>query len=269
MIEISFLQGTFLLRCDGAGVPLQPMQVKLLLALYCSGGPVESGRLVDLLWDAPTQGSNTTLRSHILRVRKKITAAGGSPDEFINTKFIGGGQCTYQLAGCVQSDAAQFSALARSGFAALARDEYHDASDQLGTALSLWGSITSAEQILPEAAKHPFAVPAREKLWRARKDAGIGKAEADISIGLHRQAAADLARMAHDWPTDREITRLRVVALYRCGRADEASEVCRLAIVAAHETGIDDAPLLKLQQALLAGALSLRDPVTVLPPRPR
>lgn len=156
---------------------------------------------------------------------------------------------------------AQFSALASSGFAALARGEYQPASDQLGTALALWGSITLKSQILPEAAGRPFAVQTREKLWQARKDAGIGKAAADINLGLHRRAAAELTLMADEWSHDREILRLLVIALHRCGLTEKVSEMCGAAIEATRELGLDDGALLKLQQDLLAGALPLRDPV--------
>lgn len=261
MINIRFLQGTFRLTCNGILVALQPMQINALLALHCSGGPVESRRLVDLLWDSPTQGSHATLRTHIRRIRSKITAAGGRFDELIITTPIGDGRYTYQLAGGIRYDAAQFAALAGSGFTALRRGDYQPASDQLGAALGLWGSITMEDQILPEAIRRPFAVQTRERLWEARKDAGIGKAAADISLGLHRQAAANLALMADEWPHDREVLRLRVIALHRCGMTEKASEVCRAAIVSTRELGIDDSALLKLQQDLLAGALPLRDPV--------
>jgi DNA-binding SARP family transcriptional activator len=196
MIKIQFLQGTFTLSCDSIRIPLQPMQINALLALYCSGGPVESRRLVDLLWDTPTQGSHATLRTHIRRIRMKITAIDGHADEFIVTTPIGDGQYTYQLASDVRCDAAEFSALATSGSVALARGEYQPASDQLGAALALWGSITLKSQILPEAAGRPFAVQTREKLWQARKDAGISKAAADINLGLHRRdAGPDGGRM--------------------------------------------------------------------------
>ena len=67
--------------------------------------------------------------------------------------------------------------------------------------------------------------------------------------------------MADEWSHDREILRLLVIALHRCGLTDKASEVCRAAIGMTRELGIDDGALLKLQQDLLAGALPLRDPV--------
>jgi DNA-binding SARP family transcriptional activator len=191
MIKVQFLQGTFRLSCDSRRVPLQPMQINALLALYCSGGPVE--RLVDLLRDTPTQGSHAALRTHIRRIRMKITAIDGRADELIVTTPIGDGQYTCQLASGVRCDAAGFSALAGSGSVALARGEYQPASDQLGAALALWGSITLKSQILPEAAGRPFAVQTREKLWQARKDAGISKAAAGINLGLHRRAAAQAA----------------------------------------------------------------------------
>jgi DNA-binding SARP family transcriptional activator len=260
MITIAFLQGRFVLRCDDKRIDLQPMQIRVLLALYCAGGRVETSQLVNLLWHIPTSGNRDTLRTHIKRIRDKVADAGGTPDEFIVTTPIGDGQYAYELAGDVRFDANEFSVLASGGYTALAVREYRQASGQLGAALALWGTVTTKDQLLPEAAAYPFALQTRDKLWQARKDAGIGKAEADTNIGLHRLAAADLARMAHHWPQDREIAEHRVIALYRCGRSEEASEVCRLAIRAAREVGIDDGSLRKLQQALLT---------ETLPPPPR
>jgi DNA-binding SARP family transcriptional activator len=265
MIEIGLLQGTFILRCNGARITLRPMEIRVLLALYCAGGPVESSRLVELLWHMPTQGSHSTLRTHIRRIREKVSAASVlALEEFvITTTPVGGGQWTYELASGIRYDAAEFSALASSGFSAFARGEYQRASDQLSAALALWGSITGKDQILAEAAGRPFALKPREKYWQMRKDVGIGKAEAEVNIGLHRQAAADLTQMARDWPQDLEIAELRVLALHRCGRTEEASEVC--AILTARDAGIDDRSLRKLQQSILTGALPPRDPVTALP----
>jgi Bacterial transcriptional activator domain len=129
------------------------------------------------------------LRTRIRRIRMKITAIDGRADELIVTTPIGDGQYTCQLASGVRCDAAGFSALAGSGSVALARGEYQPASDQLGAALALWGSITSKAR----SCRAPFAVQTREKLWQARKDAGISKAAADINLGLHRRAAAQAA----------------------------------------------------------------------------
>lgn len=126
----------------------------------------------------------------------------------------------------------------------------------------MYRAFTLKSRILPEPAGAPFAVQTREKLWQARKDADIGKAAADINLGLHRRAAADLAMMTDEWSHGREILRLLVVALHRCGLTEKASEMCRAAIEATREMRTDDAALHKLQGDLLAGALPLRDPVT-------
>jgi DNA-binding SARP family transcriptional activator len=268
MVDIRLLQGTFILRCNGMRITLRPMEIRVLLALYCAGGPVESSRLVELLWHMPTQGSHSTLRTHIRRIREKVTAASVlALEEFIiTTTPTGGGRWTYELASYIRCDAAEFSALAGSGFSAFARGEYQRASDQLGAGLALWSSVIRKDQILAEAAGRPFALKTREKYWQTRKDVGLSKAEADINIGLHRQAAADLVLMARDWPQDLEIAELRVVALHRCGRTEEASEVCRLAILAARDAGTDDRPLRNLQQSILTGALPSRAPVCARAP---
>src|SRR5271170_2117855 len=103
MVEIELLQGTFILRCNGVRVTLRPMETRVLLALYCAGGPVESSRLVELLWYLPTPGAHSTLRTHIRRIREKVTVASGLIlGEFIISTPIGGGQWTYELASGIR-----------------------------------------------------------------------------------------------------------------------------------------------------------------------
>ena len=146
MIEVGLLQGTFILRCNGIRLALRPMEIRVLLALYCAGGPVESSRLVELLWHVPTQGSHGTLRTHIRRIREKVGATSVlALEEFvITTTPIGGGQWTYELASGIRYDAAEFSALASSGFSAFARGEYQRASDQLRVPHSPSGALSRA-----------------------------------------------------------------------------------------------------------------------------
>ena len=231
------------------------MQIKLLVALCCLGGSIERDRLVALLWERPAKGTRETLRSHVSRIRKQVTAAGGYPDRVLATVSPGSGRTVYGLAEGIQCDSDVFVAQAREGADALAFGDYQRASDVLGAALGRWGRVTRYDQFLAEVADCSFAVQTRSSLWEARKDAMVDKARADIALGLHRRAAADLPGLAAEWPDDGEVAKLLATVLYSTGKPVDAAEACKNAAARARDLGIDDQPFLNLHQAILNGSL--------------
>ncbi|HEY1626655.1 MAG TPA: BTAD domain-containing putative transcriptional regulator [Streptosporangiaceae bacterium] len=241
MIEIEILHGEFIVRCNSLMITLQPMQATLIFALLSAGGPVESGRLAELLWGVVTEGSAATLRTHVKRVRAKAANAGAPPGRFIICDRAGNGRYVYKLPEGIRYDVTRFRALADSGAIAYGRGEYRQAAGHLTAALTLWSAVTSEDQILAAVADRPFVVKIRRDLWEARQDLIICKARTDIVLGLDRQVAASLAPLAEHWPADREIATLRADALYNSGQPQQAAEVLRLAVVAARETGLDPA----------------------------
>lgn len=257
MITLGLL-GNVRLAYGNKPVPIQLMQIKLLTALYCLGGSIDRDRLVALLWERPARGSRDTLRSHVSRIRKQLAAAGADPDRVIVTVSPGSDRTIYALAEDVQCDADLFLVRAREGADALAFGEYRRASDVLADALAAWGRITRYDQFLAEIADCSFAVHTRSSLWETRKDAMVDKAKADIALGLHRRAAADLPGLATEWPDDGEIARLLATALYCGGKPAEAAEVCKSAAAKARALGMDDQLFLALHQSILNGNLSSR-----------
>jgi DNA-binding SARP family transcriptional activator len=257
MITLGLL-GNFRLTYDGKPLTLQLMQIKLLVALCCLGGFIDRDRLVALLWDRPTAGSRDTLRTHVSRIRKQVTDAGGDLDGLIVTATPGNDRTSYGLAEGIQCDADLFLACAREGSDALAVEEYRLATDLLGSALGMWGRITRCDQVLAELADCSFVMQTRNRLWEARRDAMIDKARADIALGLHRRAAADLPGLAAEFPDDGELARLLAIALHCSGKPADAAEVCKSAAAKARALGMADQLFLALHQEILNGSLSSR-----------
>jgi DNA-binding SARP family transcriptional activator len=257
MIALGLL-GNFRLTYDNRLITLQLMQVKLLMALYCLGGPIDRDRLVTLLWAHPTEGSRDTLRTHVSRIRKQLVKAGGGPEALIVTTMRGNDRSSYGLAEGVRCDADLFLAHAREGSDALADAEHRQASDLLDSALGMWGRINRYDQLLAEVADCSFVVQTRHRFWEARRDAIIDRAKADIALGQCRRAAADLHGLTTDFPDDGEISRLLAIALYSSGKSAEAAEVCKNAAANARTNGMDDKPFQELHQAILSGDLPVR-----------
>jgi DNA-binding SARP family transcriptional activator len=166
----------------------------------------------------------------------------------------------------VHCDADLFLARAREGSDALADDQYRQAWDLLGSALGIWGRVSRYDQLLAEVADCSFVVQTRNRLWEARRDAVIDKAKADIALGFHRRAAADLPSLAAEFPDDGEITKLLAIALYSSGKPVAAAEVCKTSAAKARALGMDDQPFLVLHQAILNGTLPLRTLTAALSP---
>jgi DNA-binding SARP family transcriptional activator len=257
MITLGLL-GNFKLAHDNKTIMLQLMQIKLLVALFCLGGFINRDRLVTLLWDRPTPGSGETLRTHVSRIRKRVTTAGGDPDGLIVTAMRGNDRTSYGLAEGVRCDADVFLSRAREGADAYADGQYRLASDLLDGALGMWGRVTRFDQLLAEVADCSFVVQTRNRLWEARRDAMIDKAKADMALGLNRRAAASLPGLAAEFPDDGEITKLLAMALYNSDKPVQAAEVCKSAAAKARAMGLDDQPFLDLHQAILSGTLPLR-----------
>lgn len=71
------------------------------------------------LWSHPRPGARDTLRSHISRTRRTVTAAGADPRQLIITGKLAEGQTTYQLADGLDVDAERFGQLVPTGLQAV------------------------------------------------------------------------------------------------------------------------------------------------------
>lgn len=271
MITINLLS-SFQLTFDHEQVPLQYRQVLLVQALWCAGGPVTADGLMHWLWEHPGPGSRDTLRVHVSRTRRALTAAGADFKRLIITTRFGDGQAAYQLTRQLEVDAEQFRVLAADGSQAVRDGDYERGAKLLTGALSLWdGGGTEINpwadrrgadlRPLPEAASQEFAREARKKLLDRRTGAMLDLLTALISLGRHREAVAELEQIAHENPREGTALRLLVIALYRSERFADASKVCRRAIRALQVAGEHDGHLQQLQQAILTRTFPFRGPI--------
>ena len=257
--------GYFWLRYDDKLISLQPMQGKIITALHCNRGTHHQDTLIDMVWEYPRRISPATFRTHISRMRRTIMRAGFDSDMLFTTTPVGGDRNAYGIGEQVQSDGDRAISLGNIGMEALVRGEPEQAMNTLRQAAELWKPVTRQDQILAGVADLTFAVPAIKQLWEARRDALTKLAAAELHLGLDSKAAADLHRLAADWPEDREIARLQATALFSCGRLEEAADVCKSAAAKARAACMDHQVFLDLHRDILNGIVPLRHLTPALP----
>jgi DNA-binding SARP family transcriptional activator len=124
-----------LLVCDRdevAEVPAARQHVLLAAPLVQAGKPVPAGALAEIVWDgAPPAGAATTLRSHVMRLRRVLGPGAGSR---VVTRYPG-----YLVQAEEQEvDLLRFAYLYREGGAAVRAGAWTHASGMVGEALGLW-----------------------------------------------------------------------------------------------------------------------------------
>jgi DNA-binding SARP family transcriptional activator len=257
--------GYFWLRYDDKPIQLPPMQGKIITALHCNRGTHHQDALIDMVWEYPRRISPATFRTHISRIRRTIRWAGFDPDILFAAIQLAGDRNAYEIREEVQSDGDRAISLGNSGMEALVRGDVERAMNTLRQAAELWKPVTRQDQILAGVADLTFAIPAIRQLWEARRDALTKLAAAELHLGLDSKAAADLTRLAADWPEDREIARLQATALFSCGRLEEAADVCKSASAKARAACMDNRVFLDLHRDILNGTVPLRHLVSALP----
>ncbi|GAA3031976.1 hypothetical protein GCM10020229_49270 [Kitasatospora albolonga] len=151
-------------------------------------------------------------------------------------------------------DAARFTALTAE---ARATDRPAERARLLTEALELWRGPAFAD-----FADRPFALAAAAGLDEARLTAEEELAEARIDLGQHRELLPRLADLTTRHPLRQRLCAVRLRALYRSGRQDEALEAyAELRRALADQFGLDPEPSL----AALHRQILRRDP-TLLPP---
>lgn len=265
MAQIGTL-GYFWLRYDDKPIQLPPMQGKIITALHCNRGTHHQDALIDMVWEYPRRISPATFRTHISRIRRTIRWAGFDPDMLFTATPLAGDRNAYKIREEVQSDGDRAISLGNTGMEALVRGDLERAVHTLRQAAELWKPVTKQDQILAGAADLTFAIPAIRQLWEARRDTLTKLAAAELHLGLDSKAAADLHRLAADWPEDREIARLQATALFSCGRLEEAADVCKSAAAKARAACMDNQAFLDLHRDILNGTVPLRHLILALPP---
>lgn len=230
---------------DDAGAPLSltGARLRVLLAALAlnAGRPVAGDVLAELVWDgAPPAGYATTLRSHVMRLRRALPAAR-----------IETGEAGYALsAEGLSLDVAEFEALCRRASAAGRAEAWPEASRAAALALDLWRGAPLAD--VPSQALRDRVVPRLEHLWvQACEDRG----EAELALGRHEQLVVPLRELVARYPLRERFHAQLMLALFHGGRQAEALEAYEGARrVLVEQLGTEPGALLRrVHERVLAG----------------
>ena len=219
-------------------LPVGKPRVLLARLLLSADHAVSREELVDSLWgDRPPASAKKLVQAYVSQLRKALGA------DAIETRPRG-----YVLRGA-DIDAAAVQRLAERV------DETTDAATRvelLERALALW-----CGKPLEEFRDEPFARAAARRLDELRLAALEQKLEAELELGRHERAIADLDALVEEEPLRERPRRLLMLALYRSGRqADALSRYREGRRLLVQELGIE--PSTALQE--LERAILRRDP---------
>ena len=194
--------------------------------------------LVDALWgDSPPRTAAKSLQTHVLRLRNMLEPHRMGLPRLIVTE----GQGYRLVVEPEQVDATRFVRLVDSA----QRSAPQAALDPLREALALWRGPAYAG--LDSAA--PLAADAR-RLEEVRLVALEGTCAAELEVGRHDHAIAELERLVTEHPLRERLWGLLMTGLYRAGRqADALGAFERARQVLAEDLGIDPGPELRSLQA--------------------
>jgi len=263
-LEFGILGPLEVLR-SGSRLKLGGRQQRAILGLLlCEAGQVVSiGRLADVLWgEHLPAGFLTTVQTYISHLRALLEPdrERGAGSGVLVTE-AGGGYRLHARAGSV--DAVLFEDLLVRGRAALERQDHGEAMELLDRALGLWRG-----EVLGDLADYGFVAPVAGRLQELRLSAMELRMEAELALGHHGTAVAELDRLVADHPLREQLHAERILALYRSGRQSDALAAYRqLRALLAEELGIEPSPPLHA----LHGAVLAQDPAlawhpTVLAP---
>jgi YVTN family beta-propeller protein len=263
-LEFGILGPLEVLR-SGTRLKLGGRQQRAILGLLlCEAGQVVSiGRLADALWgEHLPSGFLTTVQTYIFHLRALLEPdrARGACSGVLVTE-AGGGYRLHAQAGSV--DAVLFEDLLVGGQAALERHDPAEAVVLLDRALGLWRG-----EVLGDLADFGFVAPVAGRFQELRLSAMELRMEAELALGHHGTAVAELDRLVADHPLREQLHAERILALYRSGRQSDALAAYRqLRATLAEELGIEPSPPLHaLHSAVLAQDPALAWQPTTLAP---
>jgi DNA-binding SARP family transcriptional activator/Tfp pilus assembly protein PilF len=247
------LFGPISVQVDGQEVRPGPKQRALLAILALEAEhAVPASRLVELLWrEDPPRCALGTLRSHVAHLRRVLEPRLG-PRAAHSVLVTEGAGYALRLSP-EQVDVIQFGRLVDGGLRALASGDPGAAIEQLGAALALWRGPP-----LGALAEEPFAIGEATRCGELHRTARRALIEAELRLGHHTEMIAELSALVAEAPTDEELRRQLAVALYRCGRREEAIEMCREGLRRLHEHGLDSPMLQATQRGILQDAPAMR-----------
>jgi DNA-binding SARP family transcriptional activator/DNA polymerase III delta prime subunit len=242
-------------------VDLGLRKARLLFATLAlrGGHPVASDTLAEALWPVGLPGAwESTLQAHVSRLRRALDPERKRRDASrIETR----GNAYALRVDDDEVDARRFETLAASGRAALARGEAAEASALLTRALGEWRGA-----VLVDFADEPCIAVEARRLEESRLGAAVLRLDAELQLGHHATAVAELEVLVEANTLREDIWELLLVALYRSGRqADALRRYAQVRGILVQELGIEPGPALRdLEGAILRQDVQLdRAPSTL------
>jgi DNA-binding SARP family transcriptional activator len=205
---------------------------------------VSKDLLIEELWpNEEFDAALNTLQVTVSRLRKALHSSGG--EERLVTKPPG-----YLLRLAPEElDAGVFERLLGEGRADLAQGELEQALGHLQQALALWRG-----DALADFRYERFAQAAIARLEELRHVCLEERVEAELALGRHDALVPELEALVHDHPLRERLRSQLRLALYRCGRQEEALELYReTRNRLREEIGLEPSPeLQELQRQILA-----------------
>lgn len=231
---------------DGDGDPIEiggPQPRVILAMLVAAGGKVVGDdALIDAIWgESPPLSASGTLQTYVSRLRRALEEVEGS---------IVRAPAGYRLDIDRHAiDVHQFEALADEGRSLLEAGDPTTARSVLVEAEQLWRGPA-----LLEVRDRPRIAGIARRLDDRRLTALEDRLAADIALGHHRTAVAELAQLVGEHPLREGLWELLALARYRSGMQAEALRAINQAReTLAESLGVEPgAGLRNLEQAILA-----------------
>ena len=249
-----------------AGIPIEvggPRHRKLLAVLLVNAGDVVSSeRLISALWgEDPPISAPSMLHVRVSEIRNALRAGRVDRNAGIVTRHSG-----YQLqVGVDELDSRRFERLAAAGRQALTRGDNVSASAKLREALALWRGPP-----LAEVADEPFAQGEIARLEALHLQALEDRLEADLALGHHGDAIAELEALVAEHPLRERFWCQLMLAQYRAGRQGDALQTYQaVRALLVEQLGVEPGSELRRLHAAILGqdrALELLTPVPGEPP---
>jgi DNA-binding SARP family transcriptional activator len=237
--------GPLEVRRDGEVVPISAPKQRVLLGflLLHANEPVTQDELIDQLWgeNAPPT-ARASLQNQVHAIRRLLGA------EVLERQS--GGYVIHVESG--RLDLERFERLVAEARRAGVRER----AVKLREALACWRGPA-----LVEFPSEPFARYEIGRLEEQRLAALEERIEADLELGLHVEAVAELEALVEKHPVRERLWAQLMIALYRAGRQAEAADTYRRARDSfTTQLGIDPGVELRdLQRAVLAQSPALDD----------
>jgi DNA-binding SARP family transcriptional activator len=213
----------------------RPKQRVLLAVLLVHANHVVSlDRLIEELWGAePPPQAAASLQTYVSNLRRALEP--GRPARAASRVLVSQPPGYRLVVGAGDLDAARFVELATEGHRLLQAHRPAAAARVLREGLALWRGPA-----LAEVADEAFAQAERNRLEELRVAALEDRLAADLDLGGHAAAVAELEELAGRYRFRERLAGLLMLALYRSGRQAEALQgfaAARRAL--ADELGID------------------------------